>query len=126
MEFQMIRLRASFNILLGRPGIHGLDGVASSLHQKMKLNTIENKIIELCGDSWIRASKTSSSAPILEVQLPDFEEFDMWGFEFVNVIEGEMFVEFLPLYFDQFANPMVVGIMKKMRYFLGIWLGRKH
>ena len=50
----------------------------------------------------------------------------MWGFKFINMIEEEMPVEFLPLYFNQYKNPMVAGIIKKMRYFLGMGLGRKH
>ena len=42
VKFQVVNILDSFNFLLGRPWIHGLDGVASSLHQKMKFITSEN------------------------------------------------------------------------------------
>ena len=53
MEFQVIDILASFDLLFGSPWIPGLDCVASSLHQKIKFIIDENKDIELYGDSWI-------------------------------------------------------------------------
>ena len=60
----------------------------------------ENKVIEICGESKIRASDESRSATKLEVQLPKLEGIDARGFKFVNVIEEEAPIEFLSLYFN--------------------------
>ena len=43
----------------------------------------------------------------------------------MNIIDEDLSTGYLPLYFDQYINSMVAGIMKKMRYFLGIGLGKK-
>ena len=85
----MIDILASLNLLLRRPWVNGLDGLTSSLHQKIKFIIDENKVIKLRGYSWIRATKTSSSAPILEVQLLEHGVTNMQGFEFVNMINDE-------------------------------------
>ena len=37
-EFQIIDIKPTFNLLLGRPWLHDLGGVASILHQMVKLN----------------------------------------------------------------------------------------
>ena len=37
-EFQIIDIKPTFNLLLGRPWLHDLGGVASTLHQMVKLN----------------------------------------------------------------------------------------
>ena len=50
---------------------------------------------------------------------------NMQGFEFVNMINNELPTEHLLWYFDQYANPMVASIIKKMKYFSGMGLGRK-
>ena len=34
--FQVLRIQSSFNLLLGRPGIHEAGAIPSSIHQKMK------------------------------------------------------------------------------------------
>ena len=71
MEFQVIVIPTPSNLLLRRLWIHGLDGITSSLHRKVKFITDENKVIKLYGDSWIQAIESSRNAPILEVQLPE-------------------------------------------------------
>ena len=121
----MINIPASFNLLLGRQWIHGLDGVASSLYQKIRFITNENKIIKLCEDSWIRATEASSSASILEGLLPKHGVTNTQFFEFMNMIDDDLPIEYSLLCFDQYVNHMVAGIMKKMRYFPGMGLGRK-
>ena len=52
-EFQVLDTISSFNLLLGRSWIHGLDGVASSLQQKMKFIN-DDKVVEIYEDSRIR------------------------------------------------------------------------
>ena len=91
----------------------------------MKFINDENKVIKLCEDSWIRLTEGSSSAPVLEVQLPKSGVTSMQGFEFVIIIDEEPPTKHLSLYFDQYANPMVANIMKKMIYFPGIGLGKR-
>ena len=51
IEFQIIDIPSSFNLIQGRLWIHGLDGVASSLHEKVKFISDENRVIKFYGDS---------------------------------------------------------------------------
>ena len=125
MDFQVIDISTSFNLLLVRPWIHGLDDVTFSLNQKVKFISDENKVFELCGDSWIRSTKRSSSALVLEVQLLEHWVTNIQGFEFVKMTNNELPIEYLLSYFDKCTNPMVASIMKKMKYFSVMGLGRK-
>ena len=70
VEFQFFDIPSSFNLLLRRSWIHDLDGVASSLHQKMEFIN-GKKVIELYGDSWIRMMENAERASVLEVQQPE-------------------------------------------------------
>ncbi|XP_043693111.1 uncharacterized protein LOC122643562 [Telopea speciosissima] len=49
IDFQVIDIQASFNMLLGRPWLHSTGVLASSLHQKLKF-IHEQKVITIFGD----------------------------------------------------------------------------
>ena len=78
----------------------------------------DDKVTELYGDSWIHVVDNTEGAPGLEVQLPKTGDANIQGFEAPT--------EYLHLYFDQYVSPIVLGIMKKMGFFLGLGLGKKH
>lgn len=101
-----------------------LGAIPSTIHQKVKC-VWKNKVCNILRESWICLSEASSSASVLEVQLQE-DEIGLGGFEFINKIKEEKLREFLPLYFDQYASPLVAGIMKKMGFFPGMGLGKNH
>ena len=78
VEFCVIDMQPSYNVILGRPWLYQAKAIASSLHQKLKFNH-QGKTIVINGEPCSLVS-ASSSFVAHEVELNDFE---------VNVIERE-------------------------------------
>ena len=54
--FQVLRIPASFNLLLGQPWIHRAGAIPSSLHQKMKfIHNDQVVVVQSVGDMFISA-----------------------------------------------------------------------
>ena len=62
---------------------------------------------------------------MLEVQELESDEAIIGGFDFVNMLEVGKLVEYLPWYFDQYTNPTVADMMRKMGFFPGMGLARQ-
>jgi hypothetical protein len=56
-KFQVLDIPASFNLLLGRPWIHAIEAVPSTLHQKVKQG---NHVISILGDSFLSKCRSLS------------------------------------------------------------------
>ena len=66
VEFQVIDIPAYFNLLLGRPWLHNIKGVSSSLHQKLKFFA-NGRVITILGNNY-NAEGVSTNSPIFEIQ----------------------------------------------------------
>ena len=60
--FQVLRIRSSFNLLLGRPWIHEAGVIPSSLHQKVKF-IHEGRIITIQSEKDV----VTSFEPVLQI-----------------------------------------------------------
>ncbi|RVW64270.1 Retrovirus-related Pol polyprotein from transposon 17.6 [Vitis vinifera] len=96
--FQVLRIPASFNLLLGRPWIHQAGAIPSSLHQKVKFihdgQTLE--IQDFCRDFVAMSFDQHSSTLVLDMMrgmsfLPSFglERCQHGSSEFVTSIDHE-------------------------------------
>ncbi|KAK5775762.1 hypothetical protein PVK06_043701 [Gossypium arboreum] len=88
VDFLVMDITTSYNYLLGRPWIHSVGAVPSSLHQKLKL-VMEGRLITINAEEDIIASVTSS-APYIEND-DEVIECSFRSLEFVNatfIIEG--------------------------------------
>ena len=117
VEFHVIDIPASFNLLLGRPWIHHPDirAVPSTLHQKVKL-AIATGILTICGDSAIRPH-AEEGAPLLEIHHGE-EDRDFGGFAFDT--EGSVMAVRVE---DYLISSVAVDLMRKMNYMPGLGLG---
>ena len=90
IEFQVIDLLPSYNCLLGRPWIHIVGAVPSTLHQKIKFVT-EGQLISIAAEEDMIAA-TSSGAPYVEADEKALE-CSFRSLEFVNAMyvgDGEI------------------------------------
>ena len=120
--FQVLRIPTSFNLLLGRPWIHRVRAISSSLHQKVKfIHDGRVVVVQSVGDMFI------SAEPVLEISHADDDLF-LTGFTFdeVQTLEMEDFCrDFVALSFDQHSSTVVLDIMRSMSYLPGMGLGRR-
>ncbi|XP_016681306.1 uncharacterized protein [Gossypium hirsutum] len=88
IEFQVMDITPSYNFLLGRPWIHSVGAVPSSLHQKVKF-IMDSRLITVAGEEDIVAS-ISADVPYIEIS-EDAIECSFRSLEFINaafVTEG--------------------------------------
>ncbi|KAK4595542.1 hypothetical protein RGQ29_013855 [Quercus rubra] len=115
-------ISACFNLLLGRLWIHSTGAVPSALYQKVRF-PYKDSIITIFGDI------QDNIGPIHGIQEEKSELF-LSGFELEEVpaiswIKEET-RECLPIDFDPYSNVQVIAMMKKMKYFPGMGLGRRN
>ena len=110
VDFLIVDVEASFNILLGRPWIHASKAVTSTLHQKVKI-PLNGKVVTI-PSSPIKAiiEKVSSN------QVATDPVCELGGFQSINLVESEL----APLYFNPYSNLVVNHILKSMGYFPGM------
>ncbi|XP_010650381.1 uncharacterized protein LOC100855002 [Vitis vinifera] len=120
--FQVLRIPTSFNLLLGRPWIHRVGAIPSSLHQKVKfIHDGQVIVVQSVGDMFIAAE------PMLEISHTDDDLF-LTGFTFdeVQTVEIEDFCrDFVVMSFDQHSSTVVLNIMRSMSYLPGMGLRRR-
>ncbi|XP_077222032.1 uncharacterized protein LOC143855865 [Tasmannia lanceolata] len=124
IEFQVLDIKPSFNLLLGRPWLHKYGVVPSSLHQKLKFIK-GNKVITVRGDPYLEIGQISQELIIPaasekneDVSLTDF------SLEVTGISIEEAMNE--PLTFLTSSNPAVVRMMRRQGYVSGAGLGRHH
>ena len=118
--FQVLRIPASFNLLLGRPWIHRVEAISSSLHQKVQfIHDGQVVTVQSMGDMFIYAE------PMLQISHSD-EDLLLIGFTFdeVQTLEMEDFYrDFVAMSFDQHGRTMVLDMMRSMSNIPGMGLG---
>ena len=95
--FQVLRIPVSFNLLLGRPWIHGAGAFPSSLHLKVKF-IHDGRVITISSTSGAHLTYE----PVLEISHGD-DDFPMTGFTFdeVQTMErGDFVRDLVPMSFD--------------------------
>ena len=118
VEFHVVDIPASFNLLLGRPWMHKPDimAVPSTLHQKVLLG-LGTGTLAILGDSGIRPH-AEENAPVLGIAHGE-EDRDFGGFSFDtsgSVLTIDMDDGF-------FISSTALEMMKKMSYMPGFGLG---
>ena len=89
VNFQVLRIDSSYNLLLGRPWLHTAGAVPSSLHQKMKL-IIGNQLVTILAEEPI---SIYNDGEIPYIDGCASEEASFHSFEFVTVIHKVAAVE---------------------------------
>ncbi|XP_043687918.1 uncharacterized protein LOC122639153 [Telopea speciosissima] len=126
VDFQVIDIPATFNMILGRPWLHKTGAISSSLHQKIKF-LHQGKMITIMADRELfntLASIETRESSSCTLRTP---EIRLSGFELNNV--GAIFGPFPPE--EKFAlvefkidNPFISCMLIQMGYFLGSGLGK--
>ena len=105
VEFQVLNIASCFNMLLGRPCIHDMEAVPSSLYQKVWF-PYEGAIVPkpIFG---IDYEKEPLALDGFEIEKPGFEKRE----------EGR---EKIPMDFAPYSNNNVVAMMRRINYLLGM------
>ena len=118
VEFQVLNIASCFNMLLGRPWIHDIEVMPSSLYQKVRFPH-KGAIMTIYGDTLtvpkpifsIDSRKEPLTLHGFEIEKPSFE-----------IREEE--VEKILIDFAPYNNNNVVLMMRRMNYLLGMNLGK--
>ena len=113
VKFHVMDIKTSFNLLLGRPWLHELGAVPSTLHQKIKLPLGDTVVT-------IDASPMKmqvSDQPIINIDHDDNDE-ELWGFSVSTIEAGDV----SPFEFDPYSNLVVNAVLRKQGYFPGLSL----
>ncbi|XP_050238216.1 uncharacterized protein LOC126687702 [Mercurialis annua] len=101
VEFMVVDIPISYALLLGRPWFHALGGVPSTLHQKIKF-PFNNEIITISAEEDGICSKVN-----LEAENPPITGF--------NLVGG---------IYEDYMDPQVAVMMKNMKFFPDLGLGK--
>ncbi|WKA04944.1 hypothetical protein VitviT2T_022937 [Vitis vinifera] len=120
--FQVLRIPTSFNLLLGRPWIHVVGAIPSSLHQKVKF-IHDGQVIT------VRSTRDIfvASEPVLQISHSE-DDLLLTGFTFdeIQTLEIEDFCrDFVAMSFDQHSCTVVLDMMRGMTFLPGMGLGRR-
>ncbi|XP_077215777.1 uncharacterized protein LOC143850404 [Tasmannia lanceolata] len=118
IEFQVLDIKTSFFLLLGRPWLHKVGVVPSTLHQKLKF-VRNNRVITVRGDPEPEVGQITS-----ELSTEKSRDVSLTGFslEVSTISFGEAMNE--EIMFLSSTNTQVVKIMRKYGYVPGTGLGR--
>ncbi|KAH7845597.1 hypothetical protein Vadar_003927 [Vaccinium darrowii] len=121
VEFHVLDIPSSFNLLLGRPWLHRSDimAVPSSLHQKVQLG-LATGTLTIYGDSGIRPH-VPDNAPLLEIAHGE-EDITLGGFSF-DTSNGVLTIKMDE---DFSVRSTALDMMLKMEYLPGLGLGRNN
>ena len=115
---KVVDIKPSFNILLGRPWLHDLKAIPSSLHQKVKA---------IVGGVPITIDASPMKIQVVDKSLihvdHDEQDEDLWGFQIEEVTLIDIEEQTL-LDFDPYSNILVNALMKKQGHFPGMTLGQ--
>ena len=111
--FQVLRIPASFNLLLGRPWIHRAEVIPFSLLQKVKfIHDGQVVTMQSVGDMF------NSVEPMLQISYSDDDLFlTRFTFDEVQTLEMEdLSQDFVAMLFDQHGSTVVLDMMISMSY----------
>ncbi|XP_077248438.1 uncharacterized protein LOC143888034 [Tasmannia lanceolata] len=120
IEFQVLDIKASFLLLLGRPWLHKVGAVLSTLHQKLKF-ILNHKVITVKGDSDFEVGQISQ-----ELTMGKAGDISLTGFSLevaTITIEEAMNEE---IFFLSSTNSKVVRMIRLQGYIPGAGLGKYH
>ncbi|XP_077247235.1 uncharacterized protein LOC143886952 [Tasmannia lanceolata] len=118
VEFQVLDIKTSFFLLLGRPWLHKVGVIPSTLHQKLKF-VRNNKVITVRGDPEPEVGQITS-----ELSTEKSRDVSLTGFSLeVSTIAFEEAMN-EEIMFLSSTNTQVVKIMRKYGYVPGAGLGR--
>ncbi|XP_077247313.1 uncharacterized protein LOC143887087 isoform X2 [Tasmannia lanceolata] len=118
IEFQVLDIKTSFFLLLGRPWLHKVGVVPSTVHQKLKFIK-DNRIVTVRGDPEPEVGQISQEqigSSTIDVSLTGF------SLEVSTITMEEAMSE--EILFMSSANAQVARIMRKYGYIPGTGLGR--
>ncbi|XP_077239769.1 uncharacterized protein LOC143880683 [Tasmannia lanceolata] len=120
IEFQVLNIKASFLLLLGRPWLHKISVIPSTLHQKLKF-IHNNGVVTVKGDPDLEIAQISQE-PI----AGKADDVSLTGFSLeVSVIfMAEAIGE--EVFFLTSTNSNVVRMIRKQGYISGAGLGKYH
>ena len=118
VEFQVLNVASCFNMLIGRPWIHDIEVVPSSLYQKVRFPH-EGAIVAIYGDT------LTMPKPIFGTDYKK-EPLTLDGFEIYkpSFERREEEAEKILMDFAPYSNNNVVAMMRRMNYLPGMNLGR--
>lgn len=124
VEFQVINIPACFNFLLGRPWLHSIKGVSSSLHHKLKFFT-NGQLITILGDD-DNTENASTINPVLEIQHGE-NDMLLSGFRVEPLLlpAGDDFKYRICLEYNPHGNVNVIQMFNNMHFMPGLGLGRR-
>ncbi|XP_077215620.1 uncharacterized protein LOC143850238 [Tasmannia lanceolata] len=120
VESQVLDIKASFLLLLGRPWLHKVGDIPSSLHQKLKFIR-NNRVITVKADPDLEVgqiSQVGTSEKKGDVSLTGFS-VEVTAISFEKAMNEEIM-------FLTSTNPQVVKMMRGQGYIPGAGLGRNH
>ncbi|XP_077251918.1 uncharacterized protein LOC143891167 [Tasmannia lanceolata] len=120
IEFQVLDIKASFLLLLGRPWLHKVGVIPSTLHQKLKF-VHNNRVVTVKGDPDLEIGQISE-----ELVVGKEADVSLTGFSLeVSVISmKEAMGE--EVFFLTSINSNVVRMISKQGYIAGAGLGKYH
>ncbi|KAI8555005.1 hypothetical protein RHMOL_Rhmol05G0140400 [Rhododendron molle] len=118
VEFHVVDILATFDLLLGRPWLHRPDimAVPSTLHQKVMLG-LPSGTLTICGDSGIRLLKDDGTL-VLGIMHGE-EDSDFGGFSF----ETSESILSIAVDADFIISLVALEIMRKMSFMPSLRLG---
>ena len=118
VEFQVLNITSCFNMLLGRPWIHDIEAIPSSLYKKVQF-LHEGAIVTIYDDT------LTIPKPIFGIDSEN-EPLTLNGFEIEKLGFGrrEEEVERIPMDFAPYSNNNVVAMIRRMNYLLRMNLGK--
>ncbi|XP_077222149.1 uncharacterized protein LOC143855993 [Tasmannia lanceolata] len=120
IEFQVLDIKASFLLLLGRPWLHRVGVIPSTLHQKLKFIQ-NNRVITVKGDPDLEIGQISR-----ELIVGKADDISLTGFslEVTAITMEEAMNE--EIFFLSSTNSKVVKMICKQGYMPGAELGKYH
>ncbi|PKI73237.1 hypothetical protein CRG98_006372 [Punica granatum] len=115
VTFQILEIPNAFNLLLGRPWIHPVGAVPSSLHQKLKF-FVEGKLITVNGEEDYAVYKETA---VPYISIGEDQNLPFHSFDTISVIQD--YGEVSPSRTDR----MIGKVLLKNNYVLGIGLGAR-
>ncbi|XP_077249078.1 uncharacterized protein LOC143888502 [Tasmannia lanceolata] len=120
IEFQVLDIKATFLLLLGRPWLHKVGAVPSTLHQKLKF-ILNHTVITFKGDPDFEVGQISQ-----ELTVGKEGDISLTGFslEVATITVEEAMNE--EIFFLSSTNSKVVRMIRQQGYIPGAGLGRNH
>ncbi|XP_047340012.1 uncharacterized protein LOC124943561 [Impatiens glandulifera] len=112
VEFCVINMRPSYNLILGRPWLHQAKALASTLHQKIRFMA-NDKLVTIEGEKYVTTIIGSTHSTNPEIELSGFDICLI----FRQGQDSSSTPDFTPY------SAISMRLMQKMRYFPGMGLG---